>query len=89
MTPEYIADLSRELFLTALIVAAPGLVVGLLVGLLVSLAQAVTQINEMTLSFIPKIAAIGAAVMLGTPWMLGRLAGFAQRMLQEFPGVVD
>ncbi len=88
MTPEYIADLSRELFLTALIVAAPGLVVGLLVGLLVSLAQAVTQINEMTLSFIPKIAAIAMAIMIGTPWILTRLMAFAQRMFDNLPGVI-
>ena len=88
MTPEFIADIARDLFLTAFVVAGPPLLVGLVVGLAVSLLQAVTQINEMTLAFIPKIAAIGLVVLLGAPWMLRRITEFTLRMVEELPRVV-
>lgn len=88
MTPEFLTDLSRDLFLTAFLVAGPPLFVGLLVGLTVSLLQAVTQINEMTLAFIPKIGAIGLVLLLGTPWMLRRITEFTLRIIAELPRVV-
>ncbi len=88
MTPEYLADLSRDLFLTAFLVAGPPLFVGLMVGLVVSLMQAVTQINEMTLAFIPKIGAIALVLLMGTPWMLRRITEFAFRVIAEIPKVV-
>ncbi len=88
MTPDFLADMSRDLFLTAFLVAGPPLTVGLLVGLTVSLMQAVTQINEMTLAFIPKIAAIGGTLLIGTPWMLRRITEFTIRILDELPRVV-
>jgi flagellar biosynthetic protein FliQ len=88
VTPDFLADMSRDLFLTAFLVAGPPLTVGLLVGLTVSLMQAVTQINEMTLAFIPKIAAIGGTLLIGTPWMLRRITEFTIRILDELPRVV-
>lgn len=89
MTPEFLADMSRDLFLTAFFIAGPPLAVGLVVGLSVSVLQAVTQINEMTLAFIPKMAAIGLVLLLGTPWMLRRLTEFTIRIIEEIPRVVQ
>ena len=61
---------------------------GLLVGLFVSVMQAVTQINEMTLAFIPKIGAVALVLVLGTPWMLRRITEFTFRIIAELPRVV-
>ena len=88
MTPEFLMDLFRDLYLTAFLVAGPALFVGLLIGLTVSLLQAVTQINEMTLAFIPKICGIGITLLLGTPWMLRRITEFTMRVIAELPRVV-
>ena len=88
MSPEFVADLARDTFLMAFLIAGPALAVGLFTGLVVSMFQAVTQINEMTLSFIPKIAAIALALLLGTPWMLERFQTFARRIFDELPRVI-
>ena len=78
-------DLGREALLLVLIVASPVMLIGMTVGLLVSLFQSMTQLQEQTLSFVPKILAmVGIGVML-TPWLAGRLLEYAQRMLGEPP----
>ena len=71
-----------------LMVSAPILLVVLLVGLLVSVFQAATQLNEATLSFVPKIVALVAVLALAGPWMLQTLVEYLQRMLLGIPGVV-
>ena len=71
-----------------LIVAAPVLVTVLVVGLVVSVFQAATQINEATLSFVPKIVAAVAVLAIAGPWMLTTLVEFVQRTLQAIPSVV-
>lgn len=71
-----------------LMVAAPLLLVVLLVGLLVSIFQAATQINEATLSFVPKIVAVVAMLAFAGPWMLQTLVEYLQRTLQGIPGAV-
>lgn len=76
MTEEFVINLGREALLTVLLVGAPMLGLGLIVGLLVSVFQATTQINEQTLTFVPKIVAVLAAVVLFGPWMLGVLLDF-------------
>jgi len=73
-------DLVREAFELMLLVSGPILLAGLVVGLCISLFQAVTQIQEQTLSFVPKIVAMAAAVILLAPWMSQMLLEFAQRM---------
>jgi len=87
MDIDVVAELSRHLFLTAFMIAGPVLGVGLFVGLLVALFQAVTQINEMTLTFVPKIAAVGTTLLLGAPWLIGKLAAFARQILENLPNV--
>ncbi|HEY8416778.1 MAG TPA: flagellar biosynthesis protein FliQ [Limnochordales bacterium] len=81
MTDATVVDLGREALLTVLLVAGPMLGLGLLVGLVVSILQATTQIQEQTLTFIPKILAVlGAAILFG-PWMLRVMTEYAARLL--------
>ena len=77
----------QALFVTVL-VSAPLLLTALVVGLLVSIFQAATQINEMTLSFIPKLIAVFAAMVIAGPWMLQLLIDYTQRLLTNIPGMV-
>ena len=73
-------DLIRQTLLLALIVSAPMLLIGLVVGIVVSLLQAVTQIQEQTLTFVPKIAAMVAAAILLMPWIGTRLLEYSRVM---------
>jgi len=73
MTPEFAIELSNELLWTAIIMAAPVLGLSMLVGLLVSMIQVVTQIQEMSLTFIPKMLTAAIALIVFGPWMLGVL----------------
>jgi flagellar biosynthetic protein FliQ len=77
----------QALFVTAL-VAAPLLLTALVVGLVVSIFQAATQINEMTLSFIPKLVAMFAVLVLAGPWMLATLVDYVQRLFGSIPQLV-
>jgi flagellar biosynthetic protein FliQ len=73
----------HQTFVVTLKLGAPGLIAGLVVGLIVSLAQAVTQINEATIAFVPKLLAIGAVLMLSGPFMAGTLKGFAHFLFDQ------
>jgi len=85
MTQEMVLDLANKAIMTTLIVSAPVLLAGLVVGLAVSIFQAVTQINEMTLSFIPKIVAIFFTILLLLPWMMGKFVDFTAGILNSIP----
>jgi flagellar biosynthetic protein FliQ len=85
MTPDTVLAVAREATLTALLVSAPVLGVILVTGLLVSVVQAVTQVQEMTLTFIPKVLAVAVVLALLGHWMLGRLVGFTVTLLQNLP----
>ena len=76
MTPQMVLDLGRDTLVMISLLAGPVLGAGLLAGLVVSVFQAVTQINEMTLTFIPKILAVAVALIIFAPWMLNLLLGF-------------
>ena len=80
MTIDQATELVRNALIMVLIISAPMLVIGLLVGIIVSLFQAVTQIQEQTLTFIPKITAMVAAAILLMPWIGSRLLEYAQLM---------
>jgi flagellar biosynthesis protein FliQ len=80
MTVDQASDLIRETLILALLISAPLLIVGLVVGLIISLLQAVTQIQEQTLVFVPKIAAMVAAAVFVAPWLATRLMDFAAVM---------
>lgn len=77
MTIEFIIDIARKAVQTSLLVAAPPLLAGMIIGLIVSIFQATTQINEQTLTFIPKIVAVFITLLIMTPWMIHTMSSFA------------
>lgn len=85
MTPEFVIGFARHAMETTLMIALPMLGVGLGVGLIVSIFQAATQIQEQTLTFVPKIVAIFIALLLAFPWMLDKMVTFTHNILVEFP----
>jgi len=89
MTPALALDLMRQAILVALTVAAPLLITALLVGILVSLVQAVTQIQEQTLTFIPKLLAMAAVFLIMLPWSVARLVDFLVTLLRSLPTMVS
>jgi flagellar biosynthetic protein FliQ len=88
MTPEMVMTIGQQAMQVTLLISAPVLGVGLAVGLLVSIFQAATQINEMTLSFIPKLFAMFITLVLAGPWMIGTLLDFIRRLWSGIPGFV-
>lgn len=89
MTPETVTTIAHEAMYVALLLAAPPLFVGLVVGLIVSLFQAATQINESTLTFIPKLAAIAVTLVLIGPWMLTTLLDYTRHMFTSIPALAN
>lgn len=87
MSPEAVLQLGRNALEMTLILCGPVLLFGLLAGLSVAIFQALTQINEMTLVFIPKIAATGLALVLFGPWMLQKLVNYTTALFESIPGV--
>jgi flagellar biosynthetic protein FliQ len=85
MTPEFITGFFLQAVKTAIMLAAPMLSVGLVVGILVSMFQAATQINEMTLVFVPKMLAVALALLVFFPWMLRVVTDFVQNMFNNIP----
>ncbi len=85
MSPEFISGFFVEALKTAMLLAAPCLIFGLVAGVLVSMFQAATQINEMTLVFIPKMLAVGIAILIFFPWMLQVIADFARNIFINIP----
>ena len=75
----------REAMMVTLVIIGPILVIGMVIGLLISLAQAVTQIQEQTLTFVPKIFAMAIAVVLVMPWMFQRLIDYGAHMFGNLP----
>ncbi len=88
MTQEFIVDFAMEAIKTTLLVSAPMLGFGLITGLLVSIFQAVTSIQELTLTFIPKILAVFIALILFLPWLLQLMVGFTASVFTNFPGYI-
>lgn len=88
MTPEFVTGFFIEALKTTMFLAGPILGFGLVAGLLVSIFQAATQINEMTLVFIPKMLAVGVAVLIFFPWMLQVIVDFTQNLLVNLPGMI-
>ena len=80
MTVEQAIDLLRDAMLVTLLIIGPILVIGMVIGLMISLVQAVTQIQEQTLAFVPKIFAMAAAVVFVMPWMFQRLLEYTHHL---------
>lgn len=89
MSAEAVMSMTYQAMKIALAMAGPLLLVTLAVGLLISIFQAATQINEMTLSFIPKLLAVGAALVLLGPWLIGTMVDYIRTLLQQIPGLVS
>jgi len=88
MTPQTVLTLAQQaLWITAL-VSAPLLLTALVVGLVVSIFQAATQINEMTLSFIPKLLVLAGALYFGGGWMLRVLVGYSEHLIKSIPSLI-
>lgn len=88
MTPTTVIDIGRQAVEVTLMVAAPLFLAALVTGLLVSIFQAATQINEMTLSFVPKLIAIFVTLVLAGPWMITLLTDFISRLWEAIPTLI-
>lgn len=88
MTVELLNQISRQTFETILLVGGPALLVSLVVGIAISLFQAVTQLQEMTMAFIPKIIAVFITLLVALPWMIKILVGFTRSIFENIPQYV-
>jgi flagellar biosynthetic protein FliQ len=85
MTPEFIIGLAEETIKVTLLLSGPMLGLGLLVGLVISVFQAVTQIQEMTLTFVPKIVAVLIGLLVFLPWLMSVIVDFTRGIFLNFP----
>ena len=88
MSDALIVDLARNAILMALALAGPMLLVALSVGLLVSVLQAVTQIQEQTLAFVPKLAGVALVLVITGHWMLGQIIAYTQSLFEMIPHLI-
>ena len=88
MNPQMVVSIGREALTVILMVSGPMLLFGLIIGLTISIFQAITQINEMTLTFVPKILAVAVALLIFLPWMINMLLDFTHHMYSLIPGLV-
>jgi flagellar biosynthetic protein FliQ len=88
MTQDQVVSLVVDAMSVSLKIALPVLLVSLVVGLAVSIFQAVTQIQEQTLTFIPKIAAMAVVIVIAGPWMLGQIVSYTQNLYESIPSLV-
>jgi flagellar biosynthetic protein FliQ len=88
MTPETVMTIAQRALEMTLMLAAPLLLVALVVGLLVGIFQAATQINEMTLSFIPKLIGMATAMLIAGPWMLKQLVSYTRMLIESIPSLI-
>ena len=88
MTPESVMSLGSQAIHVSLLLGAPLLLVALVVGLVISIFQAATQINEATLSFIPKLLAVFAVLVIAGPWMLGQMLDYIRTLFSSIPQLV-
>ncbi|GAA2900070.1 MULTISPECIES: flagellar biosynthesis protein FliQ [Microbacterium] len=85
MTPEAVLDIGSEALLIAAKLAAPLLITALVVGFAISLLQSITQVQEVTLSFVPKIVAVGIALLIAGNWMISEIVQFTETMFDRIP----
>ena len=88
MTPTTVIDLGRQALELTLLVSAPLFIAALVTGLVISIFQAATQINETTLSFVPKLVAIFLTLVVAGPWMLSVLIGYIQQLYEAIPTMI-
>lgn len=88
MTPDTVMVVGQEALVVAVKITAPILIVSLIVGLIIAMFQAATQINEMTLTFVPKLMALGAVLVVAGPWILTVLIEYFQALFRSIPGLI-
>ena len=88
MTPEMVMTIGQRALEITILLAAPLLLAALIIGLLVGVFQAATQINEMTLSFIPKLIGMAGTLVVAGPWMLKTIGGYTRELFESIPGLI-
>lgn len=88
MDPQTVVSIGREALMVMLMIASPLLLFALIVGVIISIFQAITQIQEMTLTFIPKIFAVALTLLIFLPWMLNMATDFCRHMFEMIPTLV-
>jgi flagellar biosynthetic protein FliQ len=88
MDADSVMNIGRQAMEVTILLAAPILLVSLAVGLVIAMFQAATQINEMTLSFVPKLIAVAVVLMATGPWLLRQIVGFTQRLIENIPYLI-
>ena len=88
MTPTAVIELGRQAVEVTLMVSAPLFLAALVTGLIISIFQAATQINEMTLSFVPKVVAMFVTLVVAGPWMITTLTDFMRRLFESIPAMI-
>lgn len=89
MSDSIVVDLARNALLLAASLAGPMLLVALIVGLIISILQAVTQIQEQTLAFVPKLAAVAMVFLIGLPWMIQTAVRYTAELLRSIPNLAS
>ena len=89
MTPEFVITIGQQALWVTMLIAAPLLLSALAIGLLVGMFQAATQINEMTLSFIPKLLVLVLALIVAGPWMLTVILNFTTQLMEQIPALIS
>ena len=89
MTPEMVTTIGQQALWVTMLIAAPLLLSALAIGLLVGMFQAATQINEMTMSFIPKLLVLVAALVLAGPWMLSVIVNYTRQLMEQIPSLIS
>ncbi len=89
MTPETVTTIGQQALWVTMMIAAPMLVSALAVGLLIGMIQAATQINEMTLSFIPKLLVLVISIVVAGPWMLSVIINYTRQLIQQIPSLIS
>jgi flagellar biosynthetic protein FliQ len=83
MTPEAVVDIAQEALKVTLFVSGPMLLAGMVIGLIIAIFQAATQINEMTMTFVPKIITVFVVLVLSLPWTIAQLTDFTRAMFER------
>ncbi|HXF23127.1 MAG: flagellar biosynthesis protein FliQ [Gemmatimonadaceae bacterium] len=89
MSHVLVVDLARNMIMTALLIASPMLVVALAVGLVISIIQAVTQIQEQTLSFVPKLVAVAVTFIIALPWIIQIMVKYTSELFRSLPSMIS
>ena len=88
MTPTTVVDICRQAVEVTLMLSAPLFLVALVTGLIISIFQAATQINEATLSFVPKLVAVFVTLIVAGPWMITLMTDYMRRLFESIPGLI-